>query len=1546
MIKSIGLFGNSIADIKEKISSLKETINEKGILGGINHFFSKSPIDTDALKEYNELLENGVDPTKAQEQATKGVNKATRELIVSKKGLKFTEEELGATIDQMTLKMRLQQVGIKALKMALNTISYMVVFSLISKAISGISTHINNLIHTSEKAREKSTELTNTWEEENSSIDDSISKYKELKEKLNSTSLSTEDVKSAKKDLLTVQEELCKKYGQESLKLDLVNGKYDEQIKKLDELSKKKALEYVNKNYSSVKEDREYLNEKINIKDNFSIDSDDKEYKDIEKNLKKYKNLYLRVKKIHDNGSITFDKLESNGTREQVYQQLNSLMEDLSYNFGESSEVVNKLKETISDTLKNDSDLDTKKIEEAKNNIKQYAKAEILSKDSTRKLYIEATDSVEKYQEALASGKGVESAKKNLDKVKNKVKDINKTVSGGKAVFNDLFKTINQGSKKITETSTPTDTLTQEEKKYNKALKKYQEAYDKLNTDPKIRKYVATGNEALNEERKKISSKEYGLQDYKDALEDKYVNGGTSYVQTQFGNINMDKRQIIKWSKELKETYKDELQSWDYNPEIGGIDTVFGGSMRVGEDFDGKGAEIAFSPILQTEDGAVFLSQQNVSDYLNAIYSEAAKDGKISEKEILELDQDPEKIGFKVGEHYVSGIIAGMDSGINYGENGNGNKASLYGKLMHFSGLYGAYNLADNPFVDDNSLADNYKKQLKKYKKVKEEYEKALNQKKDSDFKSGWKDLDNVDSKSKMKNTKKDLLSLAEAGKLTVKTFNKTKGAKTWLKSIGLDADEAVKKINGLVDSSKRLNSLKTGISQIQTAYADKRDNGVAGADTLSSMEAEFGNLKSWDKYEKTLGSTTSKLKDCQEAQNELATEYINSNNFLDGIVDKTGKVDKATKQYYVSQLKDLGIKNAEEIVNEKIKEQKIDLAIANFDATTATNDEINGLIKETTQLGGNSDALKKYVFYKNLANKNNLSTSESIKNLIALAKQCKITGKTIQQLEILQMKKEIFNQVLNETPTTNEGVLQRQSRLEDLSNDINTTQTKLSKANTKISLSDITGKGKGVNGIKSPKSSSSKNKSSSTKQEIDWIERRITTLTNVISRYNAEKENLFTVKSKNKNLNKQLKETTKLINTYSGAYYKYIAKANSVKLSGSLKKLVRNGKITGSYKDLIKKYGEKTANKIQSYENYYDKAQSARQNRADAIKQRRELKIEKNQNYVDKYNADATYNELLASDTHYIAKIRNGYINKEIKATKKSYAYQIKIAKLNKDVTEQKRLQAELDQKINDFNKTKFDNVAKDYERKLKMIEYSMTAIDNEVENIEASGSTVDKSYYLDKKKLVSERAELLKKEKSDLEKYIKNITYGTDEYYEALSTIKDIDSEISKCTKSQYELNSAIKQLNIDKFEKLQKKLGRISTENDFLVGLFEHEDSVDSDTGLITDAGKGRLWAYTSDLYVSQEKTDRDKKELDRLNKLKAEGKYGINSGEFSSLEELEERIDAVYDTWQNDISQTYEYEKKIVDEMKSYYEKQIDILQDLIDKKKEALSAEKD
>lgn len=190
------------------------------------------------------------------------------------------------------------------------------------------------------------------------------------------------------------------------------------------------------------------------------------------------------------------------------------------------------------------------------------------------------------------------------------------------------------------------------------------------------------------------------------------IKNGT--LQSVFGNINMDKRTIINWSDELKQTYADALASWDYNPETGSIDTVFGGSNAFS--FDGGEVEVAFSPILQTENGAKFLSQDSLYEYISSVLEQAdeqvSASGNWSEADVfakaLEIDATT---GIQVGEDYIKGVIAGItdyESGISTDDI----DAGTIGALMHFAGNYGAINLSTPMETKALSLGDVVNKTL------------------------------------------------------------------------------------------------------------------------------------------------------------------------------------------------------------------------------------------------------------------------------------------------------------------------------------------------------------------------------------------------------------------------------------------------------------------------------------------------------------------------------------------------------------------------------------------------------------------------------------------------------------------------------------------------------------------------------------------------------------------------------------------------------------------------------------------------------------------
>lgn len=342
------------------------------------------------------------------------------------------------------------------------------------------------------------------------------------------------------------------------------------------------------------------------------------------------------------------------------------------------------------------------------------------------------------------------------------------------------------------------------EKLYNKTLDRFEKAGSKSK-----KKNVDVAEDNLQNEYKKIS--DWGLDDYADQ-----IKNGT--IQSKFGNVDMDNRKIIKYDKEYVKQHTDILKSWaDETDKYGNtiktkyetitealnngetvIDTVYGGSRRYGENLNGKGWEVAFTPILPN---GQFLSSDTIDEYLKQLIEDAyADDGKVTEDELVKLDAK----GIQMGKTLVHGIFAGIDDSEEY--DNNGNWAEVVGRLMHFSGESGAVSLAKKGIEkakklfgqDDQSKIEKFLKSegltseddIKYFNKVTADatsaaeaikmYNAAKKAKKEADsedssgqygsFKEGWKALGNSTDDT-FKDTQKDLEALAKAGELTQKTY-------------------------------------------------------------------------------------------------------------------------------------------------------------------------------------------------------------------------------------------------------------------------------------------------------------------------------------------------------------------------------------------------------------------------------------------------------------------------------------------------------------------------------------------------------------------------------------------------------------------------------------------------------------------------------------------------------------------------------------------------------------------------------------------------------
>ena len=147
---------------------------------------------------------------------------------------------------------------------------------------------------------------------------------------------------------------------------------------------------------------------------------------------------------------------------------------------------------------------------------------------------------------------------------------------------------------------------------------------------------------------------------------------GTDLSKTQYGNVDTDTRQKLYWDEGSIDKYSDALDSWGMKAEeiIGTYSTLLSAQNNF------NGVDIAFSPILQTEDGPQLLDSNTVHEYIWGLIDKASKDGgQWTSEELFQLDTE--------GLEFNGTVIKNLLEDI-------GESASATSKLLHYVGDTGA----------------------------------------------------------------------------------------------------------------------------------------------------------------------------------------------------------------------------------------------------------------------------------------------------------------------------------------------------------------------------------------------------------------------------------------------------------------------------------------------------------------------------------------------------------------------------------------------------------------------------------------------------------------------------------------------------------------------------------------------------------------------------------------------------------------------------------------------------------------------------------------
>lgn len=406
-------------------------------------------------------------------------------------------------------------------------------------------------------------------------------------------------------------------------------------------------------------------------------------------------------------------------------------------------------------------------------------------------------------------------------------------------------------------------------------------------------------------------------------IQQEAANLGVNPLQTVFGNIDTNNREVLEWTDSNLEKYKTAIESWGSTVEDmkGTISTVFAGS----DTFDG--VEIAFSPMLQTPDGAVLLDADTVYEYIWSLIDEAGEGW--TNEDLLKLDTK----GIEIDGVKIKNLIADI-----------GDTADHTAKTMHYLGTNGAISLAQkeiqgfNEWID--GLSDDDKQIVYQISCDTDTADFTLSEWQDKVKEYTQKNTDLIDKVSKEEKDKtKEYLQSLDFNTIS-KLYNKKdnisslEDIKKAVKDIKKEAEDKVTFKVSTEDATKKVTSVLSAFKAVKTAINEYNENGKLSFDTLEavlSLDDSYINLLVNEQGE--LDLTSEKFRDLAKAQLErLKASYLQE------AIDEVGKLKNETQALaYLQKSQDSAAKSATNLADKKWKEAYATAAAKDAEQGTGT---------------------------------------------------------------------------------------------------------------------------------------------------------------------------------------------------------------------------------------------------------------------------------------------------------------------------------------------------------------------------------------------------------------------------------------------------------------------------------------------------------------------------------------------------------------------------------------------------------------------------------
>lgn len=494
--------------------------------------------------------------------------------------------------------------------------------------------------------------------------------------------------------------------------------------------------------------------------------------------------------------------------------------------------------------------------------------------------------------------------------------------------------------------------------------------------------------------------------------------------------------------------------------------------------------------------------------------------------------------------------------------------------------------------------------------------------------------------------------------------------------------------------------------------------------------------------------------------------------------------------------------------------------------------------------------------------------------------------------------------------------------------------------------------------------------------QAKDWIETALDRLERIVEKYQDIAESDYSnYKSSEKNYDKALKNLNKQLQTQKDSRAKYVAKANEVAsavgLSDELKKKVQNGTINieslseddkkrvdayqewyekildcdKAIRELTKSQKDLAKAKVERVIEAYDTVIGKRENKADYYKAKQELRI--SQGYNQK--PGSKYEKYMKKELYYTNEQKR-FTDKEIKEykgrmkeylkvnghktvdpeyqkmKKQLYSLQTEAVKLENEAAELVQALQDNREQIKQWAVDRWDRAGSKQDA---VIDYAKANDNPEYQ--------INEKIYQERIKSNARQINALQKLRAEKAEYydIHFSSMNNEEAQKYLDSIAQIDEQILKIGSDIENLKNEIMELRWKPFDDAQDKLSNVITEYQTMQKLLGDAESFYNDDGSFTTNG-------LTNILLTQESIDATKQKIanyrEGLNKLEEQYKNGCYS-----LDEYNEKSKQLLDGIQQESTALSELKQNMLDMYETQIKKENDLLQENIDKRKNALSA---